>query len=219
MGKSTGVGGNTTTKSSSSAPKAKLVSGEHITLMSPAEKRWFERTRDDYLQQTRFSETTDLRDVDRLLVHELLIYRWTSWIASGADYDGHLIDDQELQRNIKLYSSAVTDIKDSMGLTKKARDAQADKGSVADYIANLKDKAKVFGIHRERQLVKALSLMEELSTVVGAFHRSDEEERRKMGFEDEAEIVGWITNTMLPEYRALDEHFRKNDQRYWVKQL
>jgi hypothetical protein len=218
MSSSTGVQGTSTVKSSR-LPRCKLVSGETIEVLSPQEKRWFDRTREEYLDQTKFSETTDLRDVDRLLVHELLIYRWTTWIASGTDYDGHLIDEQDLQRNIKLYSSAVTDIKESMGLTKKARDAAADKGTLADYIANLKQRAKVFGVHREKQLVKALSLFEELSTVVGSFLRSDAEERAKLGFESEAEIVDWIANTMLPEYRAIDEHFRQNEQRYWVKDV
>lgn len=200
-------------------PKVKLVSEERIEVLTDQEKRWFERTRDAYLQQAKFSETTDLRDLDRLLVHELMVYRWTSWIASGVDYDGHLADDQELQRNIKLYSDQITAIKNSMGLSKKARDDAADKGTVADYVKDLKAKAKAFGIHRERQLVKALALMEELSTVVGSFYRADAEERKKLGFESEAEIVEWVRDLMLPEYREIDEHFRKNDQRYWVRTL
>jgi hypothetical protein len=56
-----------------------------------------------------------------------------------------------------------------------------------------------------------------MSTIIGAFDRSDEEERRKLGFEDEKEIVAWVRSTMLPEYHALDEFFRENEQRYWVR--
>lgn len=218
MGSTTGVQGNTTTKSSK-LPKVKLVSGESIEVLNPQEKRWFERTRDTYLEESRFTEATDLRDLDRLLVHELMVYRWTCWLSSGVDYDGHLADEGDLQRNIKLYSAQVTELKMSMGMSKKARDQAADRGTLADYISNLKMRAKAFGLHREKQLVKALALMEELSTVVGTFLRSDEEERKKFGFEDEAEIVEWISTVMLPEYRELDEYFRKNEQRYWVKDL
>lgn len=195
----------------------KLVSGQPIKVMTQAEKTWFESTRDDYLKQAHFTEATDLRDLDRLLVHELMVYRWTTWIAAGVDYEQHLIEEQELQRNIKLYSQQITDIKDSMGLSKKARDQASDKGTVADYVTDLKARAKTFGIHREHQLTKALALMEELSTVVGTFMRSDEEERKKLGFEDEEEILKWIIEVMLPEYREIDAHFRKNEQRYWVR--
>ena len=217
MGTGTGVQGSSTSQPSK-LPTVKLVSEQPIKVLSPAEKRWFEGTRDDYLKQARFTETTDLRDLDRLLVHELMVYRWTTWIASGVDYEGHLIDEQDLQRNIKLYSDQITSIKDSMGLSKKARDQAADKGTLADYISDLKARAKTFGLHRERQLVKALSLMEELSTVVGTFLRSDKEERDKIGFPSEADIVKWIDEVMIPEYREIDEHFRKNDQRYWVRE-
>lgn len=199
------------------ASKVKLVSGETVTVMTEAEKRWFEATRDSYLEQTKFTETTDLRDLDRLLVHELMIYRWTTWIASGQDYDGHMTDDADLQRQIKLYSDQINAIKASMGLSKKARDAAADKGTVAEYISELKSRAKAFGLMREDQLIKALALFEELSTVVGTFLRSDKEEREKMGFETEAEIIDWVWNTAIPEYRRIDEHFRQNTQRYWTK--
>lgn len=116
-------------------------------------------------------------------------------------------------------SSQIDSIKKAMGLNKAARDAEANTDSVADYIQNLKARAKAFGIHRETQLRKALELMNELHAIVGAFDRSDQEEREKIGFESEAEILEWIRNTMLPEYTAIDEHFRQHDQRYWVRSL
>lgn len=196
-----------------------LVSGKVVTVLTEDEAAWFNEARDTYLAQTRFTEHTDKQDLDRLLVHELMIYRWTHWIAAGMDYDDNLVDENALQRNIKLYSDQITRIKESMGLTKKARDDKSDKQSLGDYIVNLKARAKEFGIHREEQLDKALELLNELFTVVGAFSRSDEEEREKLGFSSEKEIVDWIRDVAEPEYRAIDEYFRKNQQRYWVKEL
>lgn len=194
-----------------------MVSGKLVSVLTATEADWFEETRDAYVKELKFTERTDLVDLDRMLVFELMIFRWTQWIGAGQDYDGDMLDDKQLTSNIKLYSDQLTKIKDSMGLTKKSRDDAANEGNFAQWFTDLKSRAKIFGIHREHQLTKALTLMYELSTVVGTYDRSDEEERRRMGFEDDAAIVGWVRDTMLPEFHALDEFFRTNEQRYWVR--
>ena len=199
--------------------RVKLVTGRVISVLTQEEASWFNTARDTYLRQTKFTEHTDMQDLDRLLVHELMVYRWTCWISAGVDYDDNVADEHDLQRNIKLYSDQITKIKESMGLTKKARDERAEKGNFAEYLTNLKARAKEFGIHREEQLDKALELLNELFAVVGAFDRSDAQEREKMGFKDEAEILKWIREVAQPEYQALDDYFRANQQRYWVRDL
>lgn len=196
-----------------------LVSGQVIQVQGDKERDWFEATRDRYLNQTEFTQETDKQDLDRLLVMELMIYRWTAHIASGADYEGILVDEKDLQRNIKLYSDQITKLKDSMGLSKKARAAEADKGNVSDYIDGLKAKAKRFGIMREKQLDKALELLKELFALVEVFERCDQEERDKIGFPDEASILEWIRETAKPEFDAIDAHFRENEQRYWIREM
>ncbi len=201
------------------ASTVKLVSGEDITVLTPGEARWFTRNRDQYLEQTRFTDTTDLQDLDRLLVMELLVFRMGQHLAQGHDYDGFEIDDTLLRRNVREYSEQIVRTKNSMGLTKSARDDAAAAGDVNTYITNLKARAKIFGIHRENQLTKALVLMNELSAIVGSFDRSDGEERQRLGFNDEKEIVEWVRVTMLPEYKQLDEHFRENAQRYWIREM
>lgn len=190
-----------------------------MQVMNQEEAEWFEATRDAYMTEAQYTDATDIRDLDRLLVHELMVFRWTKHIGSGRDYDGMLIDEGDLQKNIKLYSDQITKIKESMGLTRKVRDAAANAESVADYLANLKARAKQFGVHREKQLDKALTLFEELSAVVGAFLRASEEERKKIGFEDADEVLKWISETAIPEYREIDAHFRANEQRYWVRDI
>lgn len=193
------------------------VAGEELTVLTLAEQRWFESSRDTYLDQTKFTETTDLRDLDRVLFLELMVFRLSQQLAVGHDYDGFEIDDNALRRHVREYSEQITRLKASMGLTKAARDEATSGASVATYISNLLQRAKLFGIHREQQLTRALVLMNELSSVVGAFDRSDTEERAKLGFEDEKEIVEWIRTVMLPEFRSIDEHFRQHQQRYWIR--
>lgn len=195
-----------------------LVSGETLIVLTAGEVRWFNNNRKLYLEQTRFSETTDLQDLDRLLAMELQVFRMTQWSAAGHDYDELPIDEALIRRNIREYSEQINKTKTSMGLTKAARDEARNSGDVSQYLSDLKMRAKIFGIHRETQLTKALSLVQELSAIVGSYDRSDKEERHKLGFESESDIVDWIRTTMLPEYHVIDEHFRENEQRYWVRQ-
>lgn len=196
-----------------------LVSGKLAQVQTKEEADWFKETRDAYLGQLRFTENTDLADLDRLLIHELLIFRWTQWITSGTDYDGDMVDDKRVSADIKAYSDQINKIKESMGLNKKARDAAANDGDFATWIADLKSRAKIFGIHRERQLTKALVLMQELSAVIGVFDRSDAEERERIGFKTEKDVLDWVRNTALPEYHAIDAYFTEHEQRYWIRDL
>lgn len=196
----------------------KLVSGDDITVLSAAEARWFNDSRDTYLAQTRFSENTDLKDLDRLLFMELMVFRLSQYLAASADYLGFEVDETLLRRNVREYSEQITRVKSSMGLTKSARDEAASTGDVSSYLTNLQMRAKIFGVHREKQLTAALVLMQELSGIVGAYDRSDEEERHRLGYTSEADIVAWIRTQMLPQFHAIDEHFRTHEQRYWIRE-
>lgn len=193
----------------------KMVSGEDLSVQTEAEARWFIASRDTYLNQTKFTETTDLRDLDRLLTMELMVFRWGLHLSMGHDYSNFEIDEKALRMNLRAYSEQINKTKAAMGLSKAIRDEAANAGDLSTYISTLKSRAKMFGIHRENQLTKALVLMNELSAIVGSFDRSDKEERERLGFENETEIVAWVRETMLPEFHEIDQHFRENEQRYW----
>lgn len=199
--------------------QVQLVSGEQMFVLGEVEARWWNASRDSYLEQTRFTDTTDLRDLDRLLVLELMVFRWSQQLSAGHDYIGFSIDEDQVRKNIREYSQEVSKVKEAMGLTKKARDDAANSGDFSNWIADLKTRARAFGIHRENQLKNALVLMNELSAIISTFDRSDDEERAKLGFETEHEILEWIRKTMLPEYQAVDAHFRTHEQSLWVRKI
>jgi hypothetical protein len=196
-----------------------LCCGETLQVQTEVEQRWFEATKAKYLSETRFTDTTDLQDMDRLLALELLMFRWNQHLASGRDYEGNLVDDDLIRKQVKEQSETITRLKTSLSLDKKSRDAALNEGNFATWLADVKRRAKLFGIHRETQLNKALSLMNELSGIIGAYDRSDEEERKKLGFESESEILQWVRETMLPEFRAIDEYFIENEQKLWKRDL
>lgn len=196
-----------------------LVSGKTTKVMSTLEAEWFDETRDAYLAQTKFTETTDLRDLDRLLVMELMMFRWTQWLSAGVDYEGFETAAETVRKNIKEYSDQINKVKESMGLNKKARDDSANDGDFAQWLGDLKARAKIFGVHREKQLQVALTLFNQMSGIITTYDRSDAEERIKSGFATEESIVTWIRTVALPTYAQVDEHFRENEQRYWIRDM
>lgn len=196
-----------------------LCSNEKIFVQTEQEQRWFNATRVKYLSENVFTAVTDEQDLDRLLVLELSMFRWTQHLASGYDYDKNLVDEDLLRKQVKEQSEAITKIKQSLGLDKKARDAALAEGNFHTWFTEAKRRANLFRIHRENQLRRTLALIQELSGHLGAFDRSDVVERKKLGFETEVELVKWVREEMLPKFRELDEYFVENEQKYWKKDL
>jgi hypothetical protein len=202
-------------------PAPKLVStpsGQTIEVLADAEKSFYEGQAARYQAENKFTNTSDLLDLDRLVFLELLVYRASAWLGSGSQYDGLPLTDRgeaECRRALKENSELISRVKNDLGLTKAARD-KADYESVGAYVTQLKQRAKEFGVHRETQLIKGITLVHQLFAILGAFDRSDSVERQKIGFEAEADVLDWIRNTMKPEFQAVDDHFAKNVQRYWT---
>lgn len=197
--------------------KVKQVNGHDLDVQGTTEQKFYEAQKAKYLAENAFGSVTDLTDLDRLLFLELLMFRWSNFLSSGRDYDGYLVPGQEdqLRKNIKETAPLISQIKNDLGLTLSQR-IKDQSDSVGAYITELKKRAKEHGIRREDQLTKALCLIEELSSLVGTFDRSNKLERSKLGLESTDDIVDWIRTSMLPEYREIDAYFRQHSQRFWV---
>lgn len=201
--------------------RVRTHSGQFIEVMGAAEKAFYRDQQKKYTTENVFTAATDLQDLDRLLFFELLNYRYTTWLSSGKNYYNELLTPNEatdLRRSMKDIAPLISTIKNDLGLTKSQRD-KAQYESVGTYLTELKARAKEHGINREKQLTKALCLIKELFTIVGAYDRSNEVERLKLGFENADEIVDWIRQTMKPEFDAIDAHFRLSAQKFWVRRL
>lgn len=146
-----------------------MVSGSLTQVQTDQEAAYSQESRDAYLTQTKFTENTDVKDSDRLLVLELMIVRWQQHLFAGMDYDGDMVNEKQLSADIKLYSDQINKIKESMGLSKKAREeAQAD-GNFSAWLTDLKTRAKLFGHHRENPLTKTLVVFKKLFTIVNTY--------------------------------------------------
>lgn len=197
------------------------LSGQTIEVLDKNEQQFYEEAMSRYLSQNKFTESSDLRTLERLLGQELLCFRWQKELAQGFDQFGvaHVwVDVDRLRKSIKETLPGISDMQKDLGLTKSQRDKQAFE-SVGTYITELQVRAKEFGYHREKQLGKAMELINELFAHVGAFDRSNEEERKKIGFKTEKDLIKWIIEYMKPEYDKVDEYFQNNQQKHWLRKL
>jgi hypothetical protein len=76
----------------------RMVSGKLTTVQTAAEAEFYVESQAAYLSQTKFTENTDLKDLDRLLVLELMVFRWQQHLFSGQDYDGEFSQRQAADR-------------------------------------------------------------------------------------------------------------------------
>ena len=149
------------------------------------------------------------------------MYRAQWWLSAGCDYqyvDLEPAEEVSCRRTVKECAAQIQEIQKDLGLTKAVRDKDA-ADSVGAYITKLKLAAKQHGIKRERELGRALELTHELFALCGAYQRSNENERRKLGFESADDIVEWVMTYMAAEFNAIDEYFREHEQRFWVREL
>ncbi len=194
--------------------------GHPMEVLSQQEVAFYERQRDGYTRENSFTATSDAADLDRLLALELQLFRIERFLISGYDYDNHPISATQatdFRRQQRYLSAMITEIKNSLGLSRAARDATAE--SVGGYLVELRRRAKEFGVKRNEEMFKALTLTHELIALVETYDRCNDHERAKLGLDSESDIVEWLRAKFIPEFREVDEHFRDTSQRYWVGNL
>lgn len=190
-------------------------SGNLFFVMTDFEKEYFEDIATRYQKDNIFLNVSDLQDLDRVLIMELMIFRWSQWLSTEFDYFGERIMAEDLKKSVKDYSSELRLLKKALGVDKSSR--ERDKGeSVAAYIENLKKRAGEFGIHRDNQTAKAIEILMELKAYITLFDNCLDDERKENKC-DIPDIIAWIRAQML-DFDKLDDAFRKN-QKMWVKTL
>jgi hypothetical protein len=199
----------------------KDLTGNTVTLLSMEEKEMYDKAQAKYNSEFTFDIASDLRTIDRLVMMEVMAFRWSSQILSGVDYIGRTLSPAVLANHQKFLKEAhvtIGKLMEELGLTKNQRDKE-NADTVQAYIDNLLTRAEEFGIHRETQAEVSLELMNEIIGVVGAYLRSNEFERRQLGFPDAESVVKWIARDIEPKFKEVDDHFRNNSQKYWIKDI
>jgi hypothetical protein len=197
-----------------------LPSGAEFTVLTQSEVDYVRARVDQYKSTYRWENVSDVQDVDRIVIFELLVYRWGSDMARGRDIHGDETDDANLQKRVKEISAEIRQIKAQMGMDKASRDKENDESSVSAYLDRLRKRAKEFGIMREEQFDKALELTHSLIALYQLHINCDDTERRQEQCEAQ-DIVDWIGEVYKPQFEAVDAHFRNrpDGQRAWAGTL
>lgn len=185
---------------------------------APAEADFVAELSRKYTTEFAFQSSSDLQDLDRVVIFEMLIHRWGRWLSRRVDDNGNPIDEKTVREGIASTSSELRQLKKLLGIDKVARDKAKGEGSVPHYLANLVKRAEAFGVNRERQLGKALELANQLGSLVVLYRNCNEDERRNLHV-SEADLIEWIETVFVPEFEAVDAHFRTHDQKFWVREL
>lgn len=188
-------------------------SGAAFIVMTPEEVAYFEERSQRYLTDNHFVNITDLQDVDRMLFMELLSWRWSLWLSQERDYWGNQLDLEALKKSLSEYSKELRLLKKALGIDKAARDKERGE-SISDYLESLRLRAKEFGVMREKQLTKAITLFQELKSLI-TFHDNCIEVERIENNVEVSDIMEWIRKIAIPEFDEIDEYFRKHQQKFW----
>lgn len=192
-------------------------SGAVYKVLTDEEELWWNAVKQRYLEDNKFSNISDLQDLDRVLQMELIIYRYNRWVTRGDDYHGSAIDEVQLNRDIRDYNKEVRALKDAIGIDKKSRDK--DKGdSIAAYIENIRQRAKEFGVMRNEQAVMAITLMKQIQSIVELYENCDDYEKEQNKYRAE-DLFGWIRDVAIPKFDEIDKEFRETTQKYWVRSM
>jgi hypothetical protein len=169
-----------------------------------------------YLKDNHFTNISDLQDLDRLIITELLVWRWELWVSQDRDYWREPIDQVALARQIKDHSAEIRQLKKALGIDKETRDRQRGEDSVDAYLNALRERAKEFGYMRDTQHAKAIETMQQIIAVIGLHQNCDEQEQREQKCTQQ-DIFTWLIEEVIPEFNAIDEEFRSTSQKMWIQ--
>lgn len=162
----------------------------------------------DYFKDNHFTNTSDLADLDRIVVNEHLILRWSIWISVGHNYWDEPIDEKTLQNQIKDFSNEVRQTKDKLSIDKVSRDKQKGVEDVADYVKNLIVRARHFGYKRNKEFHEIYNDWQELRGTIQLYQNCDEQERKELKVTPE-DIIDKFINYYYPRFDEIDRKFRQ----------
>jgi hypothetical protein len=195
-----------------------LPSGAEFLVMTQDEHDYVTDRVQRYSEQLHLTNVSDLAQLDLMIEMELLTHRWALWMSRQKDYWDEDINEVLLSRSLNDYAGQIRQLKKALGIDKVTRDRQRGEESVAHFLQMLLIRAKEFGINREQMLDMALTLSMQLTSLLTLHDNCTEEERREQHVTAE-DLLDWLRTVFIPEFMSIDDHFRLNQQRYWIRSM
>lgn len=192
-----------------------LPSGAQYYVLTTAEEQYLQDKIRRYLEDNHFVNISDMLEIDRMVTFELLIHRWTLWLAKNKDYWNDPINADKLSATCSEYSREVRQIKKGLGVDKLARDKTRGDDSVAALWDNLRTRAREFGYARNEQFVAVLTAFHRIKASIVFYENCDEVERKENACE--LTDVLRVVKEEIEKFDQIDEDFRFKKQRLWVR--
>lgn len=193
-----------------------LPSGAEFLVLTSDEVNYVKDRVSRYLTDNKFSNVSDLQDIDRMVMFELFVHRWSLWISKGVDYFNDEINERQLSDRVKEFSSEIRQLKKNLGVDKVARDKVRGDDSTVVYLQQLRARAQQFGVMRNEQFNTALQLFHELKAKLEYYDNCDDHERLE-GEITQDHIFDWIRTEAIPKFEIIDAEFRENTQKMWIR--
>lgn len=194
-----------------------LPSGATFYVLTQDEADYLAERVNRYLSDNHFVNVSDFQDIDKMVTFEMLVHRWSLWLSRGQNYYGESIDEKQIAQQVNAYSGELRLLKKNLAMDKVARDRARGDDSVAVYLANLRERALEFGVMRSDQACKAIESFQRIKGILIYFDNCDDSERREHGVEIDDVLA--VIREEIAEFDTVDEEFRSNIQRYWIRSM
>lgn len=168
-----------------------------------------------YMSDNHFINVSDIREIDRMIVLELLIHRWQLWLSRERNYFDEDINEKRLADMIKDASGEVRQLKKALGLDKTTRDRTRGDDSIAAHWDNLLRRAREFGYMRNQQYVATITAFQRIKAMLQFHDNCDTIERKENACETD-DIIEVIRDEVR-KFDVIDEEFRHKNQTLWIR--
>lgn len=185
------------------------------------EEGYFNKVVSRYMTDNAYTNISDLQDLDRVVIGEVLIWRWGHWIMSNVNYWNDPVDELTLQKQIKDISQEIRQVKASLGMDKVSRDKAKGTDSVNAYLSNLRRRALLFKHKRNEEFDKALETYHELRAKLTLSDNSTPDEQKEFKCTRD-DIWKWLLEEAFPAFDEIDRKFRQegdDPQAKWVSEM
>jgi hypothetical protein len=192
-----------------------LPSGAIYHVLTDEEERYLTDKIKRYLSDNHFVNVSDVQDIDKMITFELLIHRWSSWVAKGRDYYDEDINIKQYAEMVKEYSVEVRQLKKALGVDKSTRDRTRGDDSIASLWSNLQRRAAEFGYKRNDEFVQVITSFQRLKAMVTFHDNCDALERKENAcdIEDVLEVL----RAEIRKFDEIDEKFKFEKQALWIR--
>ncbi len=192
-----------------------LPSGAAFYVLTQDEADYLSERVTRYLADNAFINVSDFQDIDKMVVFEMFVHRWSLWVSKGRDYYDEEVNTKQLAELVNAYSTELRQLKRNLGMDKPARDRSRGDGSVASYLDALPQRALQFGYMRNEQFAHIQETFNRLAGMLQFFDNCTPEERAE--FACTADDMFEVLRQEIEAYNQIDEEFRTNVQTMWIR--